>query len=154
MDAAVAAERVIELEPARGYPRVLAAAARTRMGEGAAMMRTIDSLTEGAPGDPMLLAARGEARLEADRFTEAGADLERALRAEPGDPFTALALARALHGAGADQEARHVLLRVFALAPHLEGAWMLLAEIAAARGDTAERDSALVRVMALRAAAP
>lgn len=154
MDAALAAERVIELEPSRGYPRVLAAAARTRMGEGAVMLRIIDSLAATAPGDPMLLAARGEARLEAGRFAEAAADLERALRAEPGDPFTALALARALLPAGEAARAREAALHALALDPQLEEGWVLLAGTAVALGDTAEYEGALARLRALRAAAP
>ena len=132
------AERVIELEPAHGYPRVLAAAARTRMGEGAAMMRTIDSRPKGRPAIPCCsprAARRGSKPTGSRRLGR-------------------ISSARCVPSLAIRSPRWHWPARCTALAPHLEGAWMLLAEIAAARGDTAERDSALVRVMALRAAAP
>jgi tetratricopeptide (TPR) repeat protein len=149
-EAAAAAERVIGLDPTRGYPRLLRAAARVRMGEGDAVAAEIDSLGELLPDDPMLLAARGERRLAAGRHAEAVTDLERALRAQPGDPFIGLALARALRATGAADRALAVLGYVVRIAPGSAEAWQAYADAAGAVGRAAQRDSALARVRLLR----
>jgi predicted Zn-dependent protease len=98
----------------------------------------------------MLLAARGERRLAAGRHAEAVTDLERALRAQPGDPFIGLALARALRATGAADRALAVLGYVVRIAPGSAEAWQAYADAAGAVGRAAQRDSALARVRLLR----
>ncbi len=152
-DVAAAAGREIALEPTRGYPRLLRDVARVRMGEGAQVAAEIDSLGRLFPDDPMLLAARGEWRLASGRPAQAVTDLERALEREPGDPFTGLALARALTATGDRAGALQVLAHVVRIAPERAEAWAAYAEAARALGRGPEADSALARARALGAGA-
>lgn len=99
--------------------------------------QTCSVLLQGNPGDPRILAARGEARLRQGRPLEAIPDLEKARAAAPDDVMARLHLAAAYNGADRLADGVALSRELVAEYPDNPGVRSLLGEGLARQGDLA-----------------
>lgn len=101
--------RAVELDGSLTLPRLFLTRYYLTAGDRTKALEQAERALETDPGNPDLLALRGEILLKERRFREAVVDLQQALKQIPSNPVWRKSLARAQAGAGELQLARQTL---------------------------------------------
>lgn len=98
-------EQLRARNPDRVVVRLMLAHVRRGLGQLDAAQQLLDEILESEPKHAATLLERGKLALDAGRFEESIAFLQRARQALSNEPFVLLALSRAFHLAGRESEA-------------------------------------------------
>jgi arylsulfatase A-like enzyme/Flp pilus assembly protein TadD len=129
--------------------KLVAAENALQAGDAAAALRGFDAALREEPDNRFALLRSGIALARLRRWREAGARLERVVRADPTQAEARYALADALTAAGDDERASQQWMEVARLQPRRAAAWSNLGLVLMRQGDARGAERALARAVAL-----